>query len=142
MSNSGPLLPSGRRPYVPAGLYRDGEQGDWRVDATTRQFVGVHFADEGMAMSALPRGSMKASPLTGNTIASIKYLGGKDLNKQVEAAWHDAQPLKRLVENGDVVIVRIDVQVKDKRLWSAVYYTNEHTNESRSVDRSPTNPRM
>lgn len=84
-------------------------------------------------MSALPRGSMKASASTGNTLHEIKYLGGPSMQAQVESAWRAANPLKRLVENGDVTIVRIAYSFKNSRLLSTLYYVNNRTKESRQV---------
>lgn len=126
-----PTLPSGRRPYVAGGLVYDAESQDLELNATTGQLKGISWVDEGVWMSSLPRGSMKASPTTGNTIHLIKYLGGPTLQSDVESAWYDANPLKRLIANNDVTIKQIKVEVRDGRLWSSLYYVNNHTKESR-----------
>lgn len=119
-----PILPSGRRPNLPAGRYYDGATADWKLDAYG-QVAGTHPADEGMAMSILvTRGECKSSPTTGNTLRSIQYLGGKDLGALVEAAVLDANPLQRLVSSGDVTITSIYYEIIDSRLVVSVKYVN------------------
>lgn len=119
-------LPSGRRPYLPAGLRYDGKTQDWQLDANG-QFRGVHWIDEGMALSVLvDAGSIKCSPNTGNRIREkLQYLGTQADAAIVESLIMVAQPLARYVEQGWVTVTRVQSEMVGSRLAYAVYYRNE-----------------
>lgn len=126
-------LPSGREPYLPGGWRYDGQTRDYALNSTG-QVRGVHWIDEGMALAlSVDRGSIKASPLTGNRIRELlPYLGGENDLATVEACVQDAQPLKRYVEANQVTIDRVEIHESGTRLAFAVFYRNLLENSERN----------
>lgn len=128
-----PILPSGRRPNTPGGLYYDGETKDFKRDSYG-QLRSIHYVDEGMAMSlCVEKGSIKSASDTGNALRTIKYLGTPTLADEVKAMVLSAQPLARLVSEGKALVTAIDVQTSGSTMCVSVYYVNLLTADPRNL---------
>lgn len=128
-----PLLPSGRRPNTPAGLYYDGETKDTPLDSYG-QIKSVHWVDEQMGMSLCSRkGDIKACPEVGNDLRKIQYLGGEKLGDEVQAMVLAAYPLSKLVAAGQVSIVDIEHWTEKSSLAVRVRYINHLTADARNL---------
>lgn len=129
MTTLRPALPSGRRPYLPAAPYYDGQARDTVLDeyGSTR---GVHPTDSGMAMSLMvKKGSCKSAMDMGNELHLISDLSAPDLAEQVRAKVLVAEPLARLVAAKKSVIESIQHEARRGALAVVVNYTNTETGE-------------
>lgn len=129
-------LPSGRKPYLPAGLYYDGRTRDFVLDANG-QLKGVHPSDEGMALSfAMKKGECSAAPDVGNTLHLIPYLSSDDLAGQIDNHVRNAYPCSRLISEGKVRIdlIRHEARVATGGLAVEVRYTNLDTSQRETAN--------
>jgi len=125
------ILPSGRRPYLPAAPYYDGKTRDW-VIGSDNEYRGVHPSDCGMAMSfAMTKGECSAAPTVGNTLNQIRYITADDIAAQIESHVLNAFPCSRLIAEGKVRIDSIQHEVKSENngLAVVVRYTNLDTSQ-------------
>lgn len=129
-----PILPSGRRPYLPAAPYYDGRTKDTKLDQYGVH-RGIHPADSGMAMSLMvKKGSNKAAPNQGHTLAEIRDLKAADLAEQIRTRVEAAEPLARLVSERKVNITKIDHWAARGKLAVVVHYLNIATGERQTAD--------
>ena len=117
---------------LPTALRYDAPGQDWGqtvgLDGATR-YRSVHPTDQGFALGmCIKQGTLKHSPKTGNMLHKIQYLGGKDLQQQVERCVRSANPIARLVADGSATIRRIEVETSGGRLAVACYFKNNLTN--------------
>jgi hypothetical protein len=128
-------LPSGRRPYLPAGLYYDGRTRDFLLDSNG-QHRGVHPNDEGMALSfAMRKGECPAAPDVGNELYKIPYITADDIDAQIETQVRNAYPCSRLIAEGKVRIdsIKHEARPETNGLAVVVNYTNLDTSQRESA---------
>lgn len=125
------ILPSGRRPYLPAAPRYDGATRDWLLDSTG-SYRGLHPVDLGMAMSfCQQKGDCPAAPEVGNELRKLPYLDAVDIEAQIEVKVRDAYPCSRYLAEGKVRIDSIEHEIKGEShgLAVVVLYTNLDTGE-------------
>lgn len=127
------VRPSGRRPYLAAGVHYDGATKDLALNADG-QVAGVHPVDSGMAMALCVRaGSCKSVPTMGNRLHEIKYLGSASLAEDVRSAVMSAVPLARYVAEGKAVVTRVEHRERPSGLEVSVSYVNLVTADPRNM---------
>jgi len=125
------VLPSGRRPYLPAAPRYDGATRDWLLDSTG-SYRGLHPVDLGMAMSFVQRkGDCPACPEIGHEFHKIPYLDADDIDAQVQSKALDAYPCSQFIAQGKVRIESITHEVRSESngLGVVVSYVNLVTGE-------------
>jgi hypothetical protein len=94
----------------------------------------MHPADEGTMLSFMVRrGTLRGNPRTGNTFHDIPgHLTGVTLDNEVSRRIDDAYPWSRLVEAGDVELVRFHVhRAKRGELNIVIQYKNRRLDPTR-----------
>lgn len=112
-----------QRVATPPALHYDGQLKDWQLDATGTP-LPAHPVDVGMVLSFIdPRN---------NSLQEIKYLGG-DIAARISDAIKNAQPAKRLVEEGKAQILGWDKEDAAQGVKIRIRYRNLVTGQSDSV---------
>ena len=107
----------------PVALRFEGSVKDWVTDDSGANYRSVTSTEQGMIMSiAVEQGQIKSSPLTGHTLREIVYLGQKNLQADVEDRLRNANPAKALIAAGKAAIVRVLVQVSNRKLEVEMFF--------------------
>jgi len=117
---------------LPTAMRYDAPGLDWGqvtgLDGATH-YRSIHPLDQGFAIAmCVKQGTLKHSRTTGNLLHTIKYLGGKDLQQQVERIVRSANPIARYLADGSATIRKIVVETTGGRLAVACYYKNNLLN--------------
>jgi hypothetical protein len=127
---------SSSRSLKPAAIRYEGSVRDWQLDPTTGGYRRVTPAEQGVALSLMvAQGSITSSPLTGHTLGEIVYLGGPDVEADATDRVRRANPLARLVADGQVEIKRIAVDATGNQLKVALYFVDLTGDKNRILKR-------
>ena len=129
------ILPSGRRPYLPAAPIYDGATRDWLLDSSG-SYRGLHPVDLGMAMSFCQRkGDCKSAPQVGHELHLIPFLDAPGIDAVVQDKVYDAYPCSQYIANGRVKINSIQRETRNESngLAVVVNYTNLETGERQNA---------
>jgi len=107
---------------APVALRYEGSAKDW-VLTGDGGYRSVTSTEQGMILSiCVNQGDIKSSPLTGNTLRRIKYLGANNLQADCEDRVRNSNPAKRLVATGKAKITKIVVQASNKKLVVEMFF--------------------
>jgi hypothetical protein len=114
------LMPA---PNPPVALRFEGLNSDWVLQPDSGDYRSVTSTEQGMILSiCVNQGQIKSSTTTGNTLDQIQYLGGKNLQADVEDRLRNANPAKALIAAGKAKFVNIEVQSSGQRLLVAASF--------------------
>lgn len=106
----------------PVALRYEGLIKDWVLD-DPGNYRSVTSTEQGMITAiCFNQGQIKSSPQTGNTLDQIVYLGGANLQADVEDRIRNANPAKALLAAGKAKIIRTVVQTTKNRLLVEVFF--------------------
>lgn len=120
----------------PEALRFEGLVKDWVLDEPGN-YQSVTSTEQGMALSiCVNQGQIKSSPTTGNTLDQIVYLGGNNLQADVEDRIRNSNPAKALIAAGKASLIRIVVQSQRSRLMARVFFKTLDSPTPKFLDHS------
>jgi hypothetical protein len=124
------------RALKPRAIRYEAKVRDWELDPATGGYRRVTPAEQGVALSLMvAQGSITASPATGHTLNEILYLGGADVEADATDRMKRANPLARLVADGQVEIKRVAVDTSGTQLRVALYFVDLTGDKNKTLRR-------
>lgn len=113
------------RPKRPSAIRYEGAVRDWTIYDSTGGYQAVTPVEQAVVLSLMVRqGQISSSPTTGHTINEIETLDEVTIESDVNDRVRRANPLARLLRDGEAAIKRIDVQIVSNQLRVAVYFAD------------------
>lgn len=120
---------------TPKAIRYEGGTQDFPLDAVG-SYQAVTPVEQGFALGLCVRqGDIKSSPLTGNTLHQIVYLGDPNLAADVRDRVVNANPIKRLLDEEQAELVRIDLQENRNGFRAAVFFKDLTADKNKILQR-------
>lgn len=120
---------------TPKAIRYEGLTQDFPLDAVG-SYQAVTPVEQGFALGCcVKQGDIKSSPLTGNTLHQIVYLGDPNLAADVRDRLVNANPIKRLLDDGQAELVRIDLQETPNGFRAAVFFRDLTADKNKILQR-------
>lgn len=109
----------------PTAIRYEGAVRDWPIYASTGGYQAVTPVEQGVVLSLMVRqGQITSSPTTGHTLDQIETLDPETIEADASDRVRRANPLARLVRDGEAAIKKIDVQIVSNQLRVALYFAD------------------
>jgi hypothetical protein len=109
----------------PAAIRYEGVTRDWVIQAETGSYKAVTPVEQAVVLSLMVRqGQITSAPTVGHTLHEIETLDELTIEADATDRVRRANPLARLVRDGEAAIKKIDVQVVSNQLRVAVYFVD------------------
>lgn len=114
-----------QRPRRPAAIRYEGSVQDWTIYDSTGGYQAVTPVEQAVVLSLMVRqGQITSSPTTGHTLFEIETLDSATIEADVNDRVRRANPLARLLRDGEAAIKKVEVQTVSNQLRVAVYFVD------------------